>query len=625
MTSTKCCLLLTAIDRAVLDVFSLESQADKIWQYAMRANPVDEDANVASLNVGDGRAGDDTTTDISDPFSSMPSKFSLHGLAQTQTQSQGVRLHQEASSPDSPESQKENRQLKAPSRSASPHISSTASHTALRSGTMFKTTGGANNGRPTSPSHMTEHVTNHVTGASPRVAPFDIPHNDPPTASSNSVPLMEKQGPALCASPMRQMTRAVTFLSPKSPTTPPSLPRTNTMPQLNRYAPREIERSSQDSFAGPPIPQDLNSYVRNSSVFNNTYIRRGRDGRPGEVFEHPSHVSNTTVSLSDPPPPEEIMSSFQSEPAVDEGPSTSQLVEAAFDPRLSPIHAPDPVILVKDSQSPGSQDGKGAGNHNSASGDNSGKASDVEVLSSDSSHVHASLEHSFQLHSNTSSSSSMSYELPEDATAATQPNTQSTQPNTQHSDTDPQLTIPPSMGASTDGRSPLPVPPHRRKQVAALQAARLRAKEVIPETPASTAGQSVPTSVQGPSSAVPAVGATKILPARSEDTRPGQMGEDSVSRDHHTPSKLVTTRSHMFLSDLLTGLCRRGKGKRGRRIHLLKKSLLGNVHRIRFVGLMSKYGCALDLRWRNRPIGSKPYSILKKGRGKSNRLFPSVL
>jgi hypothetical protein len=505
----------------------------------MRAGPVDGDATVASLNVGDNRLCDDTTAEISEQFGSIPSKFSFHGLAQTQTQtqtqSQGVRLRQEAS-PDSPESQKENRHLHISSRSSSPPITGTASP--LRSGAVSKTSEETYNCKPTSPSH----VTSHVTGASARVAPFAAPKNAPATASSNSVPLMEKQGPAIRASPMRQMTRAVTFLSPKSPPSPPTLSRTSTMPRPNRYAPREINRMSQDSFAGSPIPQDLDTYVRHSSVFNNTYIRRGRDGRPGEVFEHPSHVSNTTMSLSEPPPPGEVMSSSLSEEPVDEGPSTSQVVRAAFDPRLSPIPAPDPVILVQDSQSPRSQGSKGAGDHSSDDRDTSGDASGVGALSSHASQEPSSPEHSHPSHSHTPSSSSASFQLPqEDAAEATQPNTQSTQPNTQPSDTDAQtnLTLPPSMGNLTDGRSPLPVPPHRRRQVAALQAARLRAKEeVIPETPVSTAGQSVPASVPGPSTNFPAVvDAPKTLPLRSADAHRIQIGKDSEPHDRDTHIK----------------------------------------------------------------------------------------
>ena len=490
----------------------------------MRADPIDRDASDASVNVGDCRSGGDATTDFSDELGSIPSKLSFHGLAQTQTQSQGAWLAQTASS-GGPESQKENRQLLAPSESSSLLIPGT---TVSRFGNVSKSTGDASHCKAIPPSH----VTMHVTGASPRVdTPFAGPIDASATASSNSVPLMKNNGPDIRASPIRPKTKAVSFFSPKSIPSPPTLPRTNTMPpRLNRYAPRNIDRSSQDSFAGPLPPQDLNAYVRNSRIFNNTYIRRGRDGRPGEVFEHPAHLSTTTSSLSELPIVNENMSS-QSE-QEDDRPSVSQVLRAAFDPRsLSPIPAPEPVILVRDSQSQQSRDGKREG---SDGGDNGGKAQGSEGLSSlaDSPHLHPQTP-----------SSSGSYELPEEVVAdSAESNTQSTQPNTQSTQAEPQqpdMIVPPSMSTNLDGRSPLPVPLHRQRQVAALHKARLRATEVVPETPASTVGPSMQPSIPPVSSNTPAVtDAPTIPPPQSGDVHLDHVRKGGVSevRDIRTKS-----------------------------------------------------------------------------------------
>lgn len=576
-------LLLLLVDRTALHLSSIESQADKIWQYAMRVNPTDKDMNDASWNVGgDGPSGDDTTTtELSDQFDFMPSKFSFHGLAQSQTQSQGTRLNQEDSSND-PESQKENRHSSIASASLYP-ICRAASPSALCSGAGPKTAAGTSHCKSPSSSH----VTAHVTGASPYVAPFTSPKNASVTAPSGSVPLMNKQGPAPCVAPMIQMTRAVSFPSPKLPPSPPTVSHTtvshtNTMPpRPNRYAPRDIDRSSQDSFAGSPIPQDLNTYVRNTSVFNNTYIRRGTDGRPGEVFEHPTHVSDTTVSLSEPSFAYEIMSSSQPRREEEEGPSTSQIVRAAFDPRLSPINAPDPVILVRDSPSSHSQSSKDKAGDNSDDGDNSGEASGGVAISSNSSHPQSPQPHPQM----SSSSSSVSYELPTDDVAdSTQLNTQSTQPNTQPTQTDPQPSvIPLTISTHPDGRSPLPVPPHRRRQIAALQAARLRAKEeIIPETPVSTAGHSVPAA----SSSVPAVvDVPTILQPRPADARRAPISKAKASEDLHTHTKSVSMCSQASISDVFSGLHRKAKVKQSKRIHLSRRPLVDRLGSEDFIDL----------------------------------------
>ncbi|KAF8480599.1 hypothetical protein JB92DRAFT_1760694 [Gautieria morchelliformis] len=479
---------------------SIESPAEKIWQYAMHADSINRDADDASLNVGDGRSGGDATIDFSGQLGSIPSKLSFHGLAQSQTQSQGARPLQ-APSVDDLESQKENRQLPVPMGPPWPVISGTAMTATSR----------------------TEHVSTSTTGASPRVA---TPFAGPVTAPSNLVPLMAKQGDAIRASPMSQKAKAVSFSSPNTPPSPPTLPRTLTMPpRLNRYAPRNIDRSSQDSFAGPLPPQDLNSYVRNTAIFNNIYISRGRDGRPGEVFEHPSHVSDTTTSLSEPPPVDEINTPSQSEHR-DDGPSVSQVMRAAF-PSLSPMSAPDPVILARDSQSQDSQGGSGGNDSNIGSNHNSGGA-----ISSNS---HASNSQSSHFFPHASSSSSISYVPQDDVSDSTQTNTQATQPSTQPPQTDPQhITTVPSI-SSYPGLSLLPVPPHRRREVASLQAARLQAKaEVIPETPASTAGLSVQASA-APSLSTPAVvDSPQIQPQRS--TVAHLMGKERIfeNREVHT-------------------------------------------------------------------------------------------
>jgi hypothetical protein len=211
----------------------------------------------------------------------------------------------------------------------------------------------------------------------------------------------------------------------------------------------------------------------------------------------PSHVSNTTTSFSEPPPMDEVMSSSQSEHR-DDGPSVSQVMRAAF-PSLSPISAPDPVILARDSQSQDSHGGSGGDDSNIGNNHNSGSA--ISSIS------HASRSQSPHFFPRASSSSSISYVLPrDDVPDPTQPNTQSTQPSTQPIHPDPQhIMTSPSMSTYPNGPSLLPVPPHRRREVVSLQAARHWAKaEVIPEAPASTAVPSVQASVAAPSLSTPA-------------------------------------------------------------------------------------------------------------------------
>jgi hypothetical protein len=100
----------------------------------MHADSTNGDANDASLNVGDSRSGGDPTIDFSDQLGSVPSKLSLHGLAQSQTQSQGDAWSLQAPSADDPESQKENRQLLVPLGAPSPVITGTAVTAISRTG-----------------------------------------------------------------------------------------------------------------------------------------------------------------------------------------------------------------------------------------------------------------------------------------------------------------------------------------------------------------------------------------------------------------------------------------------------------------------------------------------------------
>lgn len=530
---------------------SLESQADLIWQYAMRADPIDGDANNASLTIGNSRSGGDTTTDFSDQLGSIQSKFSFHG--QTQIPSAWI---PQATLLDGPESQKENIHLSVPSGS---------SHSAVVASGNCKAT-------------LSSHVTSHVTGASPRVAtPLAGPINVPVTAPSNSVPVMDNQGP-IRAFPIKP--KAVSFLSPKPARPPPTLPRSNTMPpRLDRYTPRNIDCSSQDSFAGPLPPQDLNTFVRNSRVFNNTYIRVGRDGRPGEVFEHPTHASNTTTSFSEPSPVDEIMSSSQSSQEEDR-PSVSQVMRAAFDPRLSssPIPVPEPVILVRDSQPQRSEDGKRDSENSNCEARHAGKVNDCDAL--------PSRRHSPHLHT---PSSSVSYELPQEPVVhATESDSQSTQPNTQPTQTDSQhqldMSIPPSTSANPDGRSPLPIPSYRQRQVAALHIARLRATEVIPETPASTTGPTVHASTnQSSLGFAQAVDASKVPPSGSADT-PDQMGKGRVLEDDNIHTKSVFPQSQNFVSDLLLDLHRKAQVKKEIRLSIQRRlARLGKLHSHRLI------------------------------------------
>ncbi|KAF8587430.1 hypothetical protein K439DRAFT_825312 [Ramaria rubella] len=447
---------------------------------------------------------DDTTVDFSDGMNSIPSKFSFQGLAETQTQSQGGRIPQETSMEDS---QKENKHLlPAPSGSQSllppdamitgPTPPSAELSRPENAGKIIGRAGGAV-GKPSSSSHVTQ----HVTGAWTRVNPSVVrAKNGPASAPSDSAPLMDQKGRGLHATPLKLRNKTVSFLSPTARPPPPALSRISTMPPArNRYAPRDIDHSSQDSFAGPPIRQDLTAFVRSERVFNSTFIRSGRDGEPGEVFEHPSHVSST--SLSEPPDEDEIMSFSQPEQPDDE-PSTSQPFRAAFDPGPSPPRAPDPVVLVKDSQSQHSDD-----DEDGRSGNKSGNKSNKERDKDGEGQDHPSTA----LPSPSHSSSSSSFHLPsEDVMVATQPNTQSTDSDMQPTQTDPQpdISIPQSVDTSLSRPSPLPVPPHRMRQIAMLQAARLGGRdEIIPETPASTTVPSVRASVAPSRNSTSIVGA----------------------------------------------------------------------------------------------------------------------
>ncbi|GJJ16095.1 hypothetical protein Clacol_010374 [Clathrus columnatus] len=471
--------------------------------------------STTSKVAADVKADDDPnlSTDLSNSFGTVASKLKFHGLAETQSQGLDESYYlpeetenQDKSSEETPvpdygaKTAKQNGLFKPKSSSGSILIE----HNNNKQQTTKKSAGSTN-----LPSLENGHVTSHVTDASPPhgVTPIVGPAVDVEKAAAGP-PTNQEQTKEQGHKRLLQRNKASSFhVRPEEPSSPRPLKRINTMPpRLNRYAPRDIEPSSQDSFAGSPPRQDLNTFIKNSKVFNNLHIRPGVDGKPSEVFELPSTDSSEMPPVKESKATRTVAEKgkakrVEPQQAEEEDQSPSQLMQAALahglvqrSPTPPSVLLPPPVVLVKGTQSdrhPSEDDSSGSKRY----GQN-GSGDDMDIQSEGQNESQATDDSPTQ--------SSSSFVLPNIPGMEKSESPQSTQPNTQPIPPDMIIISPnnATLVSAASGISSIPIPEYRRQEFAFLQN-RFR-NEIVPATPIST--------VPEHSITAPSVGALAVPP-----------------------------------------------------------------------------------------------------------------
>ncbi|GJJ12745.1 hypothetical protein Clacol_006990 [Clathrus columnatus] len=472
-----------------------DSQSERVWQYAMQGG--NATINLPNTSTTSKVAADDPnlSTDLSNSFGTVASKLKFHGLAETQSQGLDESYYlpeetenQDKSSEETPvpdygaKTAKQNGLFKPKSSSGSILIE----HNNNKQQTTKKSAGSTN-----LPSLENGHVTSHVTDASPPhgVTPIVGPAVDVEKAAAGP-PTNQEQTKEQGHKRLLQRNKASSFhVRPEEPSSPRPLKRINTMPpRLNRYAPRDIEPSSQDSFAGSPPRQDLNTFIKNSKVFNNLHIRPGVDGKP---------KSKATRTVAEKGKAKRV----EPQQAEEEDQSPSQLMQAALahglvqrSPTPPSVLLPPPVVLVKGTQSdrhPSEDDSSGSKRY----GQN-GSGDDMDIQSEGQNESQATDDSPTQ--------SSSSFVLPNIPGMEKSESPQSTQPNTQPIPPDMIIISPnnATLVSAASGISSIPIPEYRRQEFAFLQN-RFR-NEIVPATPIST--------VPEHSITAPSVGALAVPP-----------------------------------------------------------------------------------------------------------------
>lgn len=479
------------------DIRSDELLAERIWRYAMQPGNATVDASGPSAQIAPGAKLDDgsnVSTDLSGSFQTMLSNIQFHGLAESESEimdasnhlaGQGAKDHKR--SEDISHSPDTNHGLNGSEQSVVPSLV-TSEPNVLR--TEQPTTAKGLSAAPLENGHVIQHVTDASThGAIPFVGPV----TDVATVAAAMPTQEERRKEYGHSKPFIKRTKASSFhVRPEESSSPHPLKRINTMPpRLNRYAPRDIQPSSQDSFAGSPPKQDLNSFIRNSEVFNNLYIRPGVGGRPSEIFELQADPSAESSTI---PPSKKHKAATASstkgkkaEEEKEEEETASQLMQMALEHGLiqktpTQSSAPLPVVLVKDSQSDHHYSEDDLSGSRNVSGD------EMEIHSDNPSGSPQAIDHS-------PAPSSSSFVLPRPPAVEESESTQATQLASQDIPPGVIIVSPYDLPVGGDsGFSSLPIPEHRRLEFAALQRYRNR-DEIVPATPIST----VPPSVQDPS------------------------------------------------------------------------------------------------------------------------------
>lgn len=455
---------------------STESQAEQIWQYAMRgrlSNEEAKDASVDGIGIMD-VAMEESALDFSEGFS-FPSKLEFHGLAEPMSQWSA----QEAGA-------EEFGSQGYADAAALTHIVPTLATESPRHQIKYlgvargHASGGGNDTEPVSGGHVTEHVTSAPSRTAVSfMSPVKGSATDPGLSAAGALT-------TVLSGPLNKRSKAVSFDTVHfRPQPPPTLLRNHTMPpRLNRYAARNVVPSSQDSFADP-ISQDLNSYVRNAKPPPTSIDRTGGPAAAAPLYEG---------SSAEPPPKEkpiDVSNSFtETDDSVElRDPRSPQLPVRTNSTATSRV---EPIVLVKDSQSQSQDSDKSEKSLKSAKPNNQAEDDVRDALYQ---YSHGDL-------SPTASLASSSLRLEQNPPVPTQ--TQSSEASSQTSPLflppetmpPPMLSLQPSMRTDISGPSPFHIPPYRKKELEMWQRAQQRdvRDEVVPETPASTEAVSLPAS-----------------------------------------------------------------------------------------------------------------------------------
>jgi len=493
------------------------------------------------------------TMDFSDDFPEFPVQFEfdLHGLGGPKTQEDSVPPIQGLGQEDeSLEPQGDDSISRLPPLSDSEPSLEEDEPSPPGGGVVA--VGAATNLPPPGP--ILDHVTRHVTGAIPRA---DLPIVDVGGALDDSIPDAVLAPPRSAIVVSATETRTPIPHSPLSPKPIGDQPRRkaisfdnattnannsnlkpgtgkgaslsciNTMPpRRNRYAPRDIDRTSQDSFAGPPLPLSLHGYLNYKEREEQIAAARGETSEAADEMKKrklvvledndefslprtmswPSHKEKEAVM-----PLKERVNENDSLTEPDSGASNGNL-----DARVH-VAGPsmkEPVVLVKDTQSQSQSDLQSSQKDRSSSKEVDGV---IGGGSADSGHGSGDSQGQDQTQTQSLlSSSSTSFVFPtervlsptqslphSDSHSHSQSLLQRSQsPSQPRSDSpsQPESHIAPSILQSMGIQSPFPIAPHRLQAIKERTLARANpgAGEVIPETPTSLVGLSLGAGVPKP-------------------------------------------------------------------------------------------------------------------------------